>query len=146
VNAPLPRHWVSVAGIVVDASGQVLVIKRADNGHWEPPGGVLELGETLEEGVRREILEETGVNVEVVGLTGVYKNLSKGVVALVYRCTPLTGTPRPTVEAREVRWMAPEDAAAVMVPTFAVRVRDALDGAVHSRTHDGVTVNLGSRP
>lgn len=142
----LPRHSVSVAGIVLDAAGQVLVIRRADNGHWEPPGGVLELGETLEEGVRREILEETGVNVEVGALTGVYKNLPKGVVALVYRCTPLDGTAQPTVEAREVRWMTIKDATAAMASTFAVRVHDALDGAVHSRTHDGVNFVIRSRP
>lgn len=146
MNARLPRHSVSVAGIVLDAGGRVLVIKRADNGHWEPPGGVLELGETLEEGVQREILEETGVNVEVVGLTGVYKNLSKGVVALVYRCTPLTGTAQPTVVARDVRWMTTKDATSAMVPAFAVRVHDALDGAAHSRTHNGFNLILGSRP
>ena len=66
-------HSVSVAGVVIDEDGRVLVIERRDNGHWESPGGILELGETFEEGVRREVLEETGVQVSVGALTGVYK-------------------------------------------------------------------------
>ena len=41
----MPKHSVSVAGIVVDDHGRVLVIRRDDNGRWEPPGGVLELDE-----------------------------------------------------------------------------------------------------
>src|SRR3954452_24404889 len=87
---------VSVAGVVVDEAGRVLVIQRRDNGRWEPPGGILERNETFEEGVAREVAEETGVQVEVDRLTGVYKNMSQGIVALVYRCKPLDGTPRPT--------------------------------------------------
>lgn len=46
----MPKHSVSVAGIVVNDHGQVLVIQRADNGHWEPPGGVLEPGSTGDHG------------------------------------------------------------------------------------------------
>jgi len=91
--ADTPRHSVSVAGIVVNDAGQILVIQRRDNGHWEPPGGVLELDEQFEEGVRREVREETGVNITVERLTGVYKNLTAGVVALVFAAahsTPLT--------------------------------------------------------
>jgi len=41
-----PKHSVSVAGIVIDDQDRVLVIRRRDNNHWEPPGGVLELHET----------------------------------------------------------------------------------------------------
>jgi 8-oxo-dGTP diphosphatase len=83
-----PRHSVSVAGVVVRDDGRVLVLQRRDNGHWEPPGGVLELAETFDEGVRREVAEETGVQVEVERLTGVYKNVKRGIVALVFRCRP----------------------------------------------------------
>ncbi|WP_344447389.1 NUDIX hydrolase, partial [Kitasatospora nipponensis] len=79
-----PLHSVSVAGVVVREDGRVLAIRRADNGTWEPPGGVLELGETVEDGVRREIYEETGIKVTVDRLTGVYKNMTRGIVALVF--------------------------------------------------------------
>ena len=60
---PAPRHSVSVAAVVVDDTDRVLVIRRRDNGAWQLPGGVLELNETPEDGMRREVSEETGVMV-----------------------------------------------------------------------------------
>lgn len=135
-----PKHSVSVAGIVFDEDDRVLVIRRDDNGHWEAPGGVLELDESFEDGVRREVLEETGLEVSVERLTGVYKNLTYGIVALVYRCRPAGGDTHPTAEAREVRWMTREEVLESMSPAFAVRVFDAFDAHVHSRAHDGVNL------
>lgn len=135
-----PKHSVSVAGIVVRGDGRVLVIKRDDNGHWEAPGGVLELGESFEAGVRREVLEETGLSVTVERLTGVYKNLTHGIVALVYRCRPADGEPHPTEEAREIRWMTTEEVQSVMVPAFGIRVMDAFEESPQSRAHDGVNL------
>src|SRR5205807_2605215 len=88
-----PKHSVSVAAAIFDKSGEnVLLIKRRDNGHWEPPGGVLELDETIEEGLRREVREETGAEIEIGPLTGVYKNMAHGVVALVFRCAARSAT------------------------------------------------------
>lgn len=117
--ATTPKHSISVAGIVIKADGQVLVIKRCDTGQWEPPGGVLELDESFEDGVRREVLEETGLLVTVECFSGVYKNLSRGVVALVFRCRRAAGDPHPTAEAREVRWMTTEQVKASMTPAWA---------------------------
>jgi ADP-ribose pyrophosphatase YjhB (NUDIX family) len=135
-----PKHSVSVAGIVVRDDGRVLVIKRDDNGHWEAPGGVLELGESFEAGVRREVLEETGLEVAVECLTGVYKNLNHGIVALVYRCRPVGGELHPTEEACEIRWMTIEEVQSAMVPAFEIRVLDAFEVAPQSRSHDGVNL------
>jgi ADP-ribose pyrophosphatase YjhB (NUDIX family) len=133
-----PRHSVSVAGVVTNDDGEVLVIRRRDNGCWEPPGGVLELAETFDDGVRREVLEETGVAVRVERLTGVYKNMKLGVVALVFRCTP-EGEPRiATEEAAEVRWMTLDEVHEVMAPAYAVRVADAFEAGTRTRAHDGV--------
>ncbi|OBA97964.1 NUDIX hydrolase [Mycolicibacterium fortuitum] len=138
--AATPKHSVSVAGIVVRDDGRVLVIKRDDNGRWEAPGGVLELDESFEAGVRREVLEETGLVVEVERLTGVYKNLTRGIVALVYRCRPAGGDPHATEEAREIRWMTTEEVQSAMVPAFGVRVLDAFEEVPKSRAHDGVNL------
>jgi 8-oxo-dGTP diphosphatase len=65
-----PRHSVSVSGVIADDHGRALLIRRRDNHHWEPPGGVLELQESIGDGLRREIREETGLGVEPVALTG----------------------------------------------------------------------------
>lgn len=138
--ATTPKHSVSVAGIVVRDDGRVLVIKRDDTGHWEAPGGVLELDEAFEAGVQREVLEETGLAVTVERLTGVYKNLTHGIVALVYRCRPTRGEPHATEEAREIRWMTKEEVRSAMTPAFGVRVLDAFEEAPQSRVHDGVNL------
>lgn len=139
--ATMPKHSVSVAGIIVREDGRVLVIRRDDNGHWEAPGGVLELDESFEAGVRREVLEETGLVVEVERLTGVYKNLTQGIVALVYRCRPVGGAPHATEEAREIRWMTTEEVQSAMVQAFGIRVLDAFEEAPQSRAHDGVNLS-----
>lgn len=138
------RHSVSVAAVVTDDQGRVLVIKRRDNGAWQLPGGVLELHETIEDGVRREVEEETGVKVEPVRLTGVYKNMTLGVVALVFLARPISGTPSPTEESVAVDWWTTDRVASEMTEAFAVRILDAIrnHGAAPSiRNHDGVQLN-----
>ncbi|MET8626118.1 NUDIX hydrolase [Kitasatospora sp. NPDC004669] len=139
VGAATPLHSVSVAGVVVSGDGRVLAIRRADNGTGEPPGGVLELDEAVEDGVRREVYEETGLKVGVERLTGVYKNVSRGIVALVFRCRPESGAERLLDESVEVDWLTPAEVSDRMAEVYAVRVLDALrdDAAPSIRTHDG---------
>ncbi|MFI9364005.1 NUDIX hydrolase [Kitasatospora sp. NPDC053057] len=138
-GAITPLHSVSVAGVVVREDGRVLAIRRADNGAWEPPGGVLELAESIEDGVRREVYEETGIKVGVERLTGVYKNVSRGVVALVFRCRPESGAERLSDESVEVAWLTPDEVSDRMAEVYAVRVLDALreDTTPSIRSHDG---------
>ncbi|MFE6447661.1 NUDIX hydrolase [Nocardiopsis dassonvillei] len=137
-----PLHSVSVAGAVIREDGRMLVIKRRDNGNWEPPGGVLELNETPQEGVVREVLEETGIHVEVEQLTGVYKNMARGVVALVFRCKPSGGEERPTSEATDVNWFTSNEVQKHIGEVYAIRLLDALNpDNPHVRTHNGVHIN-----
>jgi ADP-ribose pyrophosphatase YjhB (NUDIX family) len=138
--AELARHSVSVAAVVVDDQNRALLIKRADNGHWEPPGGVLELREDILAGLRREVAEETGLQVEPSALTGVYKNMCRGIVALVFRCHQAAGSPAKASETAEVRWASRDEIADLADPAYAVRVLDALDFAAPPaiRAHDGV--------
>lgn len=135
----LPRHSVSVAGAIFNtAATHVLLIERRDNDAWEPPGGILELDESIEDGLRREIREETGVEVEVEHLTGVYKNLARGIVAMVFRCTALTEPALKTPEAKRVAWVQLDRVENLVVPAYAVRILDALrPGNANIRSHDG---------
>jgi 8-oxo-dGTP pyrophosphatase MutT (NUDIX family) len=89
----------------IDENGRTLVIQRRDNGHWEPPGGILEREESIIEGPLREVREETGLIVEPMALTGVYKNMRLGVVALVFRCRPAGGALTENSEAAGFRWI-----------------------------------------
>lgn len=135
-----PSYSVSVAGVVVDPDGRVLVIKRRDNGDWQAPGGILEMGEAIRQGVRREVWEETGLDVEPEVLTGVYKNIPRGIVSLVFRCRVLGGNPRSTDEARAVRWVNEDEVKSLVSEAFAVRILDSINytGEPAVREHDGV--------
>ncbi|WP_185052264.1 NUDIX hydrolase [Thermocatellispora tengchongensis] len=134
----LPRHSVSVTAAVFRPDGRVLAIKRADDGSWVPPGGVVELDETPEDAVIREVLEETHVRIEPEILTGVYKNMKLGVVSLTFRCHAISGEPEPSDEARESAWLTIEQARERMSEARLIRVLDALrsDGPF-VRAHDG---------
>src|SRR6266516_2123386 len=77
LDSQSPRHSVSVAGIVVDDHGRALLIRRRDNHRWEPPGGILELAESIHDGLRREVREETGLDIEPIALSGVSKNMTR---------------------------------------------------------------------
>src|SRR6478672_1182545 len=121
-----PRHSVSVAAAIFDDSGEkVLLIKRRDNGNWEPPGGVLELDETIEDGLRREVREETGAEIEIGPLTGVYKNMSRGIVALVFRCYLASQPFDHSPEATEIDWQPIDHVSKALSEAYAVRVVDA---------------------
>lgn len=134
-----PRHSVSVAAVITDDTDRVLVVQRRDNGAWQLPGGVLELDETPQAGMCREVREETGVEAEPQRLTGIYKNMTIGVVALVFRARLIAGTPIETEESAAVAWWTTDQIAADMSEAFAVRILDALreDPTPAVRTHDG---------
>jgi 8-oxo-dGTP diphosphatase len=132
-------HSVSVAAIVTNDAGEVLMIQRRDNGHWEPPGGVLELGESIQDGLRREVREETGLDIEPGRLTGVYKNMPRGVVALVFRAQVIGGSIATSNETASVGWLTPAVIAESTDEAYAVRVSDALaETSPAIRAHDGV--------
>lgn len=132
-------HSVSVAGVIIDDQGRALLTQRRDNGRWEAPGGILERDEDILTGLRREIREETGLIVEPVALTGVYKNMSRAIIALVFRCKTIGGHLTETVEARTFRWATADEVRSLASEAFAIRVLDAMH---HSDTpairhHDG---------
>lgn len=132
----------SVAGIIVDDQRRALLIRRRDNLHWEPPGGILERDEPIHDGVDREVREETGLSVAPMNLSGVYKNMSRGIIALVFRCKILGGTLTTNDEVSEFRWATADEVADLVDEAFAVRVLDALEDHASAaiRQHDGVNL------
>lgn len=136
------RHSVSVAAVTIRDDGRVLVIRRRDNGKWEPPGGVLELDESIPDAVRREVYEETGLDIELESLTGIYKNMSRGIVALVFRAHVAGGIPREsTDETTGLAWLTVDEIRSQCDDAYAVRVLDAIaDTGPAIRAHDGVNL------
>jgi 8-oxo-dGTP diphosphatase len=136
-----PRHSVSVAAAIVDEGGRLLAVRRRDNGHWEPPGGVLELKETIYAGLIREVQEETGLEVEPMALSGIYKNMRRGIIALVFQCRIVGGEPLTTSEAEEIAWLTPHQVRELMDEAYATRLLDALNtGPAAIRAHDGLSL------
>jgi 8-oxo-dGTP diphosphatase len=134
-----PKHSVSVSAVITDDHGRTLLIQRRDNQHWEPPGGVLELNETIEEGLRREAREETGLDIEPIALTGIYKNMPRGVIALVFRCKATGGTLAVSHEVPGFRWASASEVAELADEAYAIRVQDAMHQEPPAiRAHDGV--------
>jgi 8-oxo-dGTP pyrophosphatase MutT (NUDIX family) len=112
---------VAVAVIVRDDHGRVLMIQRADNQLWALPGGAQDIGETTREAAIREVGEETGISIELTGISGIYSD-PRHVIAyddgevrqefsIVFRGRPIGdgGAVRKSEESTEVAWVDPAD-------------------------------------
>jgi ADP-ribose pyrophosphatase YjhB (NUDIX family) len=130
---------VAVTAVVVDDNGQLLLIRRSDSGLYAIPGGAVELGETLTAAVRREVMEETGIAVEVTGLVGVYSDpehvieFSDGEVrqefSVCFRAAPVGGNPRTSEESTEVLWVGAEALDGLDIhPSIRLRIGHGMDG------------------
>ncbi|MEU5943162.1 NUDIX domain-containing protein [Micromonospora sp. NPDC047548] len=72
-EAPAANSLVpGAAAIVTDEHGRVLLQRRTDSGNWSLPGGAMDIGETLQQCAVREVKEETGLDIEITGLLGIY--------------------------------------------------------------------------
>jgi 8-oxo-dGTP diphosphatase len=101
-------------GAVVVRDGSLLMIRRNKEpytGRWSVPGGTLERGEYLTDAVRREVLEETGIEVDVGDLLGILEWVGEPhYVILDYVATPSAATdPRPGGDVSEARWVPLEE-------------------------------------
>jgi ADP-ribose pyrophosphatase YjhB (NUDIX family) len=105
---------VAVTVFVLDDDDRVLLIRRTDNGLWAIPGGAQDIGEYVAETAVRETREEAGIDVEVIGVVGIYSNphhvmaYSDGEVrqqfSICFRARYLSGEPATSDESSEVRW------------------------------------------
>jgi 8-oxo-dGTP diphosphatase len=104
----------------------VLLAHRRDIDWWNLPGGGMEAGETVDEALHREVLEETGLQVEIEQLVGVYSKPQKQEVVFTFRCHATGGGLTQTTESRECRYFAPADLPPNTLPKHRQRVEDAL--------------------
>ena len=116
-DAPPANSMVPSVNVVVTSdAGEILLIRRSDNDNWALPGGGVDLGESLAQAGVRETREESGIDCEITGLTGIYTDpghvifyTSNGEVrqefSIVLTGRATGGRPTPSSETSEVRWV-----------------------------------------
>jgi len=120
-------------GAVIVRDGLVLIVRRANppmQGEWSIPGGALDLGEKLRDGVAREVREETGLEVEVGPVLDVFDSIFPDAegrtqyhyVLVDYLCRPLSGTAIAASDATELRWAKPDDLPALGMKQVTIEV------------------------
>ena len=126
------RPVVGIGGVAI-SEGRVLLIRRGGpplEGEWSIPGGMLEVGETLHQAVRRELAEETGMEIRVGELIEVFERIfpdSEGraqyhFVILDYLCEVIRGTARAGSDATEVAWATENEIDSFRLSEAAARV------------------------
>jgi len=123
-DAPRPTSRKASASVLVrDGAGRVLLLRRPDNNLWTIPTGAVKRGETVPEAAVRECREETGLQVEITGLVGVFSTPDHVIAYLkgdtvkevrqpinvCLHARPVGGELTRTAEAAEVAWIAPDD-------------------------------------
>ena len=128
---------VAVAAIVRNDDGDLLMIERTDNNLWAIPGGAQDIGESVVDTVRREVREETGIDVDVTGLSGIYSD-PKHVIAyddgevrqefsLCFHARPIGGALRTSSESRRVHWVSPAHVDELNIhPSMRLRIEHGL--------------------
>lgn len=126
------RPVIGVGGVVI-ANGRALLIKRGHpplEGEWSIPGGTLELGETLLEGVQRELREETALQVRVIDLIEVFDRVFRDdsgrlqyhFVILDYLCEAVSGDARAGSDVTHVAWASENELERYSLTPTATRV------------------------
>lgn len=127
-----PRTIVSVTAYVTNADGEVLLVQNTHrNDTYEMPGGQVEEHESIVDAVHREVREETGIEIEVDGITGIYQNVSSRVLCVTFRARYVSGDLRPQEgETQEVGFIKVDTSNVsdyIKREHFQMRLLDAID-------------------
>ena len=121
-------HKVSVAALVTNKKGEVLLVNSPWRG-WEYPGGLIEPGESFEAALKREVREESGVEIEITGFVGICKNVARDIVNIDFTARYTGGELTTSEESTEVGWFAPEKAMEIITfPLTKKRLANMLSG------------------
>src|ERR1700761_7468478 len=124
--------------VVVNDAGEILLIRRTDNGNWAVPGGAVDLGESVAQAAVRETLEESGIECAITGIVGIYSDprhvilyTSNGEArqefSIVLTARAVSGQPAPSSESSEVRWVPKAELSGyTMDRSMRIRVNDYL--------------------
>ena len=119
------------AGAIIEQDSKILLIDRSDGLGYTIPGGIVRHKETLEQCVLREVREETGYEINLIGLVGVYSSLKRDprfrAIAIVYKGSILSGTPHGSGEG-DPCWHTPEEVFGHMAFDCEKMLKDYLSG------------------
>lgn len=115
---------IGVFAVIVDEMNAVLLCHRSDLDVWNLPGGGLDKYETPWEGVVREVLEETTLQVGVSNLIGVYSKKYKNEIVFLFKCYIISGIPQPTEESRMCSFFAPDQIPQSTLKNHVERIND----------------------
>ena len=126
----------TAAGAIITRGDEILLQRRSDNGNWSLVGGLMELDETFEQTALREIKEETGLEVRLDYLVGVYHNHHAAwpngdqahVVCAVYKASILSSEPRLDEESLELRFFKKEELPFIASEDYQQAMKDYFDG------------------
>ncbi len=118
---PIP----GVGALIID-DGRILLIERGREplkGYWSLPGGAVETGERLEDALRREVLEETGLEVEIIHLLEIFERIMRDpdgkveyhFILMDYICRPTGGTLQASDDASRAEWFTEDEVAALPI-------------------------------
>ncbi|MEC0281869.1 NUDIX hydrolase [Terribacillus saccharophilus] len=125
------KHIVSAAAIVQNEHGDILLIKGPRRG-WEMPGGQVEEGESLADAAVREVMEESGIEIEVTKLCGIYQNTESSICNTLFLGKPIGGVCTPSEESLEVGYFPLEQVKEMLTwGNFLERIESCLDEERH---------------
>ncbi len=127
----------SVSAVILDGRKGLLLQQRSDGGQWGLPGGSVEIGESVTEATAREVREETGLDVTVGRLVGVYSDPQLQIVRypngnvwhyvnLCFECAVHGGELRTCDETLALKFFSVRRLPATLLPNHSVRIRDAV--------------------
>jgi 8-oxo-dGTP diphosphatase len=119
-----PERPIIGVGAVIIHRDRALLVRRATEplkGEWSVPGGMLELGEKLRDGLRREVLEETGLEVDPGEVLDVFDSIFRDeqgrtqyhYVLIDYLCRAISDDAKAASDVSEVRWVREDELAAM---------------------------------
>jgi len=133
MNRRYPKQPLVGVGAVVFQGEEVLLVRRGQEpakGAWSLPGGLVEVGETLSEAIKREILEETGLTVKILGITAVLERIyrdpagqiSYHYVLVDFACQCKGGELKPGSDIIAARFVSADDLPRMNLPEFTAQV------------------------
>jgi ADP-ribose pyrophosphatase YjhB (NUDIX family) len=123
----ISQFTIGVFGIIRDDQKRVLLCHRRDYDLWNLPGGVLENGESPWDGVRREIKEETGLDIEIESLAGVYSKPDKNEVVFSFVCKVIGGEITLNDEADKIKYFEIEKLPPKISQKQVERIKDSIE-------------------